>query len=698
MQVNGSVTLDGTIGVNLTDAKSLASNSPHGAPHLADTIETTSNAKISVVINGQFDFTRKTFNPGDDSPSLVPGNFISLASAKTIDLGARSNLNAHNSANLFTTSFGQISFESQVTRTNGIYNRDSLTPVQILTPEKLFIDCSGSGSGTVNCDQALGVRAVLGFDAKKIAGAPPPLPTFQASAAGADAEAFVRTQAVLQRGSLSVSIYDNQMNFTDYFHHLSAASVPYTLLSEINFDGLLADAMVRSADLARNQVHSIEIVIRGSDPRELARNWLQGDFGGFGGGVVPPGTNRLAQYLSNLEAFAGSIQMANPGASLVFTGHSLGGGLALLAANDFHTQVYAFNAPPVGFVIGSLSSATTPITSAGTAQLLNFRLDGDPVSGLQKIIPNAPISQTVTLMGDPLLYFADHALANSPTLQKVAAQLPLVSLRKQAHLMENLNTYLNDRSNPVVEVDQGNTPIYTYDPSVNGVLQQLILQQLPKPTVGTPPGTTRYQGTVSNPGNISIVDLLQAPISILSEIPKSQAATLSGTHSGAAEALTGSLLAPGYDFLSNLKSQEFTSVFVPQLASTPQIFEIDTIANGQWIRTGNVTSGTVFDFAGSGVSEFRILDLQIGISDLTQISNAYLGIYVANIGASDFAITALTANGSPVPVPRSLSLLLSGILVLLILSTRELRTSVGADLKLSHGADATMSQLSRPKR
>lgn len=125
---------------------------------------------------------------------------------------------------------------------------------------------------------------------------------------------------------------------------------------------------------------------------------------------------------------AGILQLIPPGANLVITGHSLGGALATLCAEDLAedfpvTDVITFGSPRVGN--GAFARRYNDPLAALTVRLVNA---GDP-------IPHIP-----WLLGTYRHVHTQHYLTDDGELKVDAALV--------AHLLELKDTALQVRSNP----------------------------------------------------------------------------------------------------------------------------------------------------------------------------------------------------------------------------------------------------------
>ncbi len=114
----------------------------------------------------------------------------------------------------------------------------------------------------------------------------------------------------------------------------------------------------------------------------------------------------------NSGAYQDAIEVANAfthstdGSSVVFTGHSLGGGLASTAALATGYDAVTFNA--AGLSANTIGQANAANVSGVTAQIQAFYVNGDPVSTLQDALglfglPSPPVAVGQRLILNPVL-------------------------------------------------------------------------------------------------------------------------------------------------------------------------------------------------------------------------------------------------------------------------------------------------------
>lgn len=557
----------------------------------------------------------------DGTPALSNGSFLPLISAQSIryvfngEPISRAQKTA-NGTSLIT--LGNTVFETQLRS-----EPDKPGSLQIYSPERLRVDC-----GVLSCNQVLGVRAV----SPAVSGNP--RPAIEKITSLSYAQQFVHSSSVAELAFLSNGIYDFAAGKTAVF-----PSDAYRVLSEIRLDDMYATAVQGK--------YGIDIVVRGTQGAPaIGTNWVANY--GFSGVA----STRLRQYVNNLSAFVGSVYAASePGVPIAITGHSLGGGLAAIVGNAMGIPSFAFNAPGTGFVNDQLGAETFTIAGLGGVsdpiKQLNITLSTDPVSTL----PLARLGQRITLMGDPLLYLMSQATSSVPTPSRLA--LNLARLKGYfPPLLDPLSLYSSHRIETVLSaIQDGNQQVVSFES-----------------------GTTSYQ----NPDALQYA-IDEASKQILAPLfagdPNARIFA-SGFKAGYQYWLDPAI-ADGYKFQVVGDGPRFSTVLLPFLTSTGQDFDIEVLDGAQWNLLTTLHSGNAFDFNGRSVSAFRLRGILRSTSVLPIDAEPFFGVTFESSGDGVVSLTALSIDGSPLPVPEpeTYMMFIAGLLLLLAMAQK--RNQIG---------------------
>ena len=392
-------------------------------------------------------------------------------------------------------------------------------------------------------------------------------------------------------------------------------------LTSMDVDGLFVRASQSTSAIDTND---IVIAVRGTEP-SIKANW-DADFG-FAG--IPTAT--LRQYVTNLSEFVASVHAANPEATIRLAGHSLGGGLAQIVGWATGIDAYAFNAPPVGNVFTDFSSATAVVANlrdnGGLTGLLNVRLDGDPVSAL----PFTPLGQTITLRGDPLIYWLNHASELDPLTQArltaVRGAMSIGGALGNGLDSHRIDGYLRWIDSPIVGICYGQScQKFEADPA--SIEEALSRIHAPSASSG-PSSTFDLRGIL--PGLLHILD------------PQ---------------------VAHGYSFTSREGGPNFSGVVAPLIPGGESVYDVEVLQEGQWVLIGTTEAGSLYEFGPGGVATFRLRSFLLDDSSVLSVEEFFFGVMFADSGDAFVTISELDAFGNTilVPEPSTYALLLLGLI------------------------------------
>lgn len=503
----------------------------------------------------------------------------------------------------------------------------------VLAPERLKVNCDVL---QFRCDSVLGVRTVAEAVQNTSREPIPDLENIQT------ATQYVRSKDVRELSFLAAAIYDKQFG------------PEYKVVSSIEVADLRAFALQRE--------NGIDIVVRGSGP---LLNWVA-DLG-FAGVPVPT----LREYVYNLSAFAGSVRASNPNVPLTISGHSLGGGLAHIVGNAMGISAIGFNAVPVGNVIDKFSSETAVIEGLVSSPnqrslLMNVTTYLDPVSGLDsRALPFLGlkeglqrVGQTITLMGDPMLYLIQNKISSIDTSGPNLSDVDRLKRTRLKAYLEVLASFPEEQAAPtsvlrwidlhssltvLSSVNKG-SPVLRYQRISEGSFREIspadvtsfaiseALSHIRVPDQGSVPGKSYFNMSVSA-GTLEMLD----PI-----------------------------VADGYSFSTMSDGPRFAGVLLPFISLEGEDYDVETLLSGSWALEGTARSGDFYTFKAGSVAEFRLRGAFRSLAGRTNLVEPMFGVVFDASGDTQVVITALDVNGAPLPVPEpsTYMMLLLGVLLI----------------------------------
>ncbi|MBI3771625.1 MAG: DUF2974 domain-containing protein [Gammaproteobacteria bacterium] len=163
--------------------------------------------------------------------------------------------------------------------------------------------------------------------------------------------------------------------------------------------GFEAASFINGPDIA----HSSEIVISYAGTGPGAADWVYGD--------IPLANGNLSGQLRQAADYYLAVKAQNPGATITFTGHSLGGGLAALMAVMFGESAYTFDQAPF-----RRSALTYTAVDGLTGELITHSAAQDLLAYLRSETTNGqPIYSDAQLQG--LTNFVNASVIDSGIVQ-----------------------------------------------------------------------------------------------------------------------------------------------------------------------------------------------------------------------------------------------------------------------------------------
>ena len=253
-----------------------------------------------------------------------------------------------------------------------------------------------------------------------------------------DGRAFLTSQRGTDTAKLANAPYPGVSTLPAGYTELTALRINKT-------DGL-AIKFIKGPD------GNVTVSLRGTelptDPSNSLQNW-KANFG-FPN-ILPARSDTLSKYLQESTGFVSALEALikngnlksegiKPDAKITFTGHSLGGALALILGNATGFDAVAYNSPGVAKVLDVYASDLSTLKEThkdnlnpDNANLVNVRMQGDPVSSLV----GAQIGKQLELKTDPF--------------GSIAATTPSAPLAAMSALHDHsMGTILQQLNNPLV--------------------------------------------------------------------------------------------------------------------------------------------------------------------------------------------------------------------------------------------------------